>query len=488
MSYQSTILAESGLAWYCRLNESSGTTFADSFGSKPGTLNGGITLGAAGAFDQAATFDGSTGYITVPTTPVTAVTGVALEAWFRTADFTQHRQAIVYNGSDASANGYGLFVNKEDTADGSLRFLYGGKIWVDSGIKVLDSFWHHVVLNIISGSSAEVWLDGIRYYNSNPTQTPNTPAVLQVGTDRPSSTAYWFKGQIAEAAAYTSTLSAAQIAAHYAYYTAPGLLTVPARPPTPVLNRTGVARGLVVCGPMGQHAGNPKNLVDGSSASVGVGSFQTGPMGRDFSLPSSTSNNATQWTHRAVDRQSFTAELWLTPRTWNTTSPYLRGLWYTSIGSGSGDPGMRFSPVNSPPLDRVYVYGLTSASRPLTLNRPHQIVLTSGPGGRALYLDGQLQYTGSALTAGTTFTTSNAAAEPLGTTYLPDGFLHQYNLWDRPLAEGEVAQRWADPWGLVRPRRLPIAMLGPSQPASRVPRRSDSTSPAPREPLPAYVW
>ena len=54
-------------AGYWRLDETSGTTAADTIGGNAGTYSGGVTLGIPGAVagDTAASFDG-TGQVTVP--------------------------------------------------------------------------------------------------------------------------------------------------------------------------------------------------------------------------------------------------------------------------------------------------------------------------------------------------------------------------------------------------------------------------------------
>jgi PKD repeat protein len=61
-NYSPTVLSTPGLAHYWRLNETGGTSFADSVGASPATTSGGPTLGVAGGVpndsDKAARFDG----------------------------------------------------------------------------------------------------------------------------------------------------------------------------------------------------------------------------------------------------------------------------------------------------------------------------------------------------------------------------------------------------------------------------------------------
>jgi PKD repeat protein len=69
-NYSPTVLDTAGLIDYWRLNETSGTSFADLVGSKTATASGGPTLGVAGGVphdsDKAARFDGSDDAATAP--------------------------------------------------------------------------------------------------------------------------------------------------------------------------------------------------------------------------------------------------------------------------------------------------------------------------------------------------------------------------------------------------------------------------------------
>lgn len=71
MSYDSTILAESGLLAFYPLNDTSGTTATDaSSNGYSGTINGTVTLNQskiASGLDSCMLFDGNTGYISLPT-------------------------------------------------------------------------------------------------------------------------------------------------------------------------------------------------------------------------------------------------------------------------------------------------------------------------------------------------------------------------------------------------------------------------------------
>src|SRR3989442_137950 len=92
MSYQSVVLADNPIRYY-RLGEASGTVATD-LGSQAqnGTLNGGITLAQTGLpvgdADTSELFNGSTGYISVPTTGLpSGSANFTLECWVQFPSF-----------------------------------------------------------------------------------------------------------------------------------------------------------------------------------------------------------------------------------------------------------------------------------------------------------------------------------------------------------------------------------------------------------------
>lgn len=90
---------------------------------------------------------------------------VSVMAWFKTNDNAQKGQCIVYVGSDAVGNGYGLFVNSESSVDGRLRVLRGALAWDDLGIVINSNSWYCVVMTLFV-DHYEVWLNGGKIYTS----------------------------------------------------------------------------------------------------------------------------------------------------------------------------------------------------------------------------------------------------------------------------------------------------------------------------------
>ncbi len=85
-TYDATIYAEPTLAHYYPLNELTGTTAYDTIGGLNGTYVGGVTLETRGIVGDAAsspTFDGSTGYVSIPGTLVDCTSPVTVEFWIK---------------------------------------------------------------------------------------------------------------------------------------------------------------------------------------------------------------------------------------------------------------------------------------------------------------------------------------------------------------------------------------------------------------------
>lgn len=108
MSYDSTILAESSLTAYYPLNEASGTTSHDATSNHyDGTLHGTITLNQtklAPGLDACMKFDGSSGYISLPS-GVQIAEPISIEMWVEPTSLPSGG-AIMYGTSDGGGHGY----------------------------------------------------------------------------------------------------------------------------------------------------------------------------------------------------------------------------------------------------------------------------------------------------------------------------------------------------------------------------------------------
>ncbi|MFJ5532501.1 LamG-like jellyroll fold domain-containing protein [Streptomyces sp. NPDC093261] len=123
--YPVNLLDDAGPQGYWRMDDLNGTSgIYDSspFGVKQnGTANGTLTYGVAGAMNgsKGITFDGSTGYISVPSSPQLAVPGTcAFECWLKVTSLAAVQTVI----SKGAGSEYEVDIN----TDGSVSLSFGG--------------------------------------------------------------------------------------------------------------------------------------------------------------------------------------------------------------------------------------------------------------------------------------------------------------------------------------------------------------------------
>lgn len=216
--YQAVILADSPLAYY-RLGELLGTT-ADDFSGHAyhGSLHGGITLGAtgllAGDSDTAMTFNGSSGYISLPTTfEPTGANPWSIEAWVKVSAVPSSGTyyAIIAFGTNATRQSAQLKIN--GTGGGNAIFVcstYAGDI---SGGSVTIGTTYHVV-GTYNGTSTRLYVNGSLIAGPTAYALNIAMAYASIGADG-ATVAEYFNGSIDEPAIYNYALSASQILAHY---------------------------------------------------------------------------------------------------------------------------------------------------------------------------------------------------------------------------------------------------------------------------------
>lgn len=98
------------LAWY-KLDDVAGPTIEDSAGDLDGTLIGGVSLGATGQVDLAATFNGSTGTIDIGTPAALSNLGaVTVEAWVNLDSYTTYDGGVVMKTAGNGDVDFGISV------------------------------------------------------------------------------------------------------------------------------------------------------------------------------------------------------------------------------------------------------------------------------------------------------------------------------------------------------------------------------------------
>jgi hypothetical protein len=209
---------------YWRLDEPTGSTTAhDASGNgHDGAYMGGITLGAAGAIandqDKAASFDGATGYVDVPSAFAFAgKVAFSLEAWVKPAMITDgfHAWMSKNDSSGPPSEGYLAYMDPSGGIFTFQRVDSGTKITTTGNMDATVGTWAHVVVTYDPMAGTIVYVDG----QAGPTQTNDVSlagamADFTIGAQNAGATAWW-NGVIDEVAVYDYALSAARILVHY---------------------------------------------------------------------------------------------------------------------------------------------------------------------------------------------------------------------------------------------------------------------------------
>lgn len=207
-NYYSAIMHDQPLRYY-RLDEAGGTVANDKgTQGQNGTLHGTITQGSAGLItgdpDAAMTFDGSTGYISLPTTGLpTGANPFTLEMWMKMPSFP---------GSLGDVFNFGTFNNSQLAAlyYSSNAIFFGFDTGSDISTAISTGTIYHVV-GAYDGTTARLYLNGV--LKANVAITLNI-ALTSANIGRDDHPYYW-PGVCDECAIYNKALSADQIARHY---------------------------------------------------------------------------------------------------------------------------------------------------------------------------------------------------------------------------------------------------------------------------------
>jgi len=211
-TYSDAILADSPYTYY-RFGESGGTTATDTSGnSHDGTYTGTVTLGASGAIlsdsDTAITLDGSTGYVSVPTTATFTNHDFAVEAWIKPAS-VEHSETIL----DAYSGG--------DPGEEMTIYIYpgGNFIWSFNGTQVATAgieygTWSYIVCNYsYSSGLAYLYVNGVFKMYGSAGPFVGTNPVIDIGATLGAYS--MFQGDLEEVAIYDHALSLEDIVGHY---------------------------------------------------------------------------------------------------------------------------------------------------------------------------------------------------------------------------------------------------------------------------------
>ncbi|MDA0182419.1 LamG domain-containing protein [Solirubrobacter phytolaccae] len=198
------------------LNETSGTTAADSINGLDGTLTNGAAWTASGKYGGAATFDGTDDYVNVPDDTLLDLDTFTLEAWVYPTSLSgsQYRSVIFKEDGANSRQAYSLYASEgasHPTAEVGDPLSSGVERIIGSQT-IAANTWTHIAATY-DGTALKVFKNGVEIGAQALTGTlPTSSSPLRIGGNM----IYWnewFEGHIDEVAVYDRALSAAEIAA-----------------------------------------------------------------------------------------------------------------------------------------------------------------------------------------------------------------------------------------------------------------------------------
>ncbi|MCY0954111.1 LamG-like jellyroll fold domain-containing protein [Streptomyces sp. H27-S2] len=238
--YRSMVLDANPVS-YWRLNEAEGSEAESEAVSRTG-LNAGryrdVTLAAPGALagtgNKAATFNGTTSHVEIPEATLSSSKILTVELWFKTAKpgvllgFQDKRL------SDGKPNRWSpaLTIDTAGKLRGGFELANEWKTPLTSTAAVTDNAWHHAVLTS-SGTSETLYLDGqpVGTRTGTVDHSAKTFAYLGAGFSSPEwddNTARetrYFTGTMDDVAVYHRALDAGTVRTHYDARTATSKLT-----------------------------------------------------------------------------------------------------------------------------------------------------------------------------------------------------------------------------------------------------------------------
>jgi Concanavalin A-like lectin/glucanases superfamily len=185
--------------------------------SQVGTVGGGVTFGVAGAiknsFDTAASFNGTTGYISsFNMTSMPSGNGAwSVEAWVDFASNPASPSLIFSFGATGAGNNGGIYIDTSGKPNVSIDTR--GAVPGSSALST--NVWHHVV-GTYDGTNMRVYADGSLVGGPTaPTGGSVTIGSTLLTIGAAVGVSFFQTGSLDEVAVYTTALSAARITAHY---------------------------------------------------------------------------------------------------------------------------------------------------------------------------------------------------------------------------------------------------------------------------------
>jgi len=212
--YEDTVLADSPVGFWS-LGETSGNVATDLTGFADGQDLGAYAQGDSGPIinpsSKATNFNGANAYVRLNHTTLLEPPAVSVEAWIKPSSVPGSNQLLLVSpqGGNSSGSNYGyeLWIN-----GGSGTVSFGTTTGsVNSTAALPTGVWSYVV-GTSDGTAVRLYVNGVKQSTGSGATTsyggaPTFDAVI---------TRVGYSGDLADVAIYGSTLSASQIATHYA--------------------------------------------------------------------------------------------------------------------------------------------------------------------------------------------------------------------------------------------------------------------------------
>lgn len=201
---------------YYRLNEPSGTTATDS-GSQGqnGTINGGVTLAQTGIIpsvsDTSMLFNGSTGYISVPASSLTAGHDCSIEMWVKISSFAANSRLFIDN-----LDGTNAFQIALQASDQSIVWAVDdvtGEVISSHQFFSTNTLYHIVGTWIAGTRTAQLYVNGVAQSNAGASGFGIGSTGTNIG--RRTDNTLFFNGTMQGVTLYNFALSSGAISARY---------------------------------------------------------------------------------------------------------------------------------------------------------------------------------------------------------------------------------------------------------------------------------
>ena len=210
-----------GLTGYWKLNEGSGTTAFDSSGAgQNGTLENTTTWATFGGI-EAASFDGNTAYVNIPTaSDLVGTASVSVSVWLYPTSIGENNKGYYFQTSASGGNP--LFYGMTTSAEGNNNATYvesDGATLADglqSGVNSITlNAWNNIVIQRVSNVNTAIYINGVLQASGSSGASMSSGATsIQIG-NRSADLARAFDGGICGVRVWNRIITTTEIAKIY---------------------------------------------------------------------------------------------------------------------------------------------------------------------------------------------------------------------------------------------------------------------------------